>query len=151
MYLLSRKAMKGDRLQQGRRKGTEVTQKGKINREMDTEREITVRMVNLTEHARDTCLHCFCSFPWRVPHCSIFKAILLKGPCSVLLASYGVSLQRWTKGQGGLSAVPQVTCLNVSHASGFRKVPNSQAVKACSLQLLRALLLSFISVLRSEC
>lgn len=61
--------MKGDKLQQRRRHGSEVTQKEKLNTEM----EWTVRIVNLSDCTRDTRLHCFYSFPWRVPHCSIFK------------------------------------------------------------------------------
>lgn len=67
--MLSRKAMKGDKLQQGRRNGSEVTQKGKLNTEM----ELTARIINLSDCTRDARLHCFYSFPWRVPHCSVFK------------------------------------------------------------------------------
>jgi len=55
--------MEEDGLQQGRRNGVEATRKRKISTEINTEREITVRMVDLTDRARDACWHCFCSFP----------------------------------------------------------------------------------------
>lgn len=64
--MLSRKAVKGDKLQQGRRNGSEMTQKGKLNTEM----ELTARILNLSDCTRDTHSHSttfafFYSFPWR--------------------------------------------------------------------------------------
>lgn len=77
MYV-NQKGSEVDRLQQGRRNGSEVTQKGKLNTEM----ELTVRIVNLSDCTRDTHFHCCCSSPWRVPHCCIFKDPVEGSLCS---------------------------------------------------------------------
>jgi len=142
--------MEEDGLQQGRRNGVEATRKRKISTEINTEREITVRMVDLTDRARDACWHCFCSFPWRVPCCSTFKAVVVKGCCSVLLAphrSVSAVLDR-RAGWPFSSPTSYESCLN--RASGFCRVTNSRAAGACSPQLLGAVLRGFRSVWRSR-